>query len=100
MFSEHMKSDDFSTVREVTPVWVKSGSVGEWGGFAPIRRLIYLGQLEASTKEIHRFCNFYAAKTADSLAGVSGFEPEASWTQIRSGMKAVVLCVHCGLLPS
>ncbi len=86
-FSEHLKSDDFSTVREVTPVWVRSGSDGGVGRFCPIREVIYLGQLEAFTKEIRRFRNIYAAKTADSLVGVSGFEPEASWTRTKRDTK-------------
>ncbi len=34
-FSEHLTSDDFSTVHEVTPVWVKSGSGGGSGRFCP-----------------------------------------------------------------
>ena len=93
-FSKHFDSDVFSTVRELTPVWVKSGSGRGVGGVTPNRELIYLGQLEAITKEIRRFRNFYAAKTADILVGVSGFEPEASWTRIRSGIETKVYCVH------
>ena len=38
------------------------------GGFAPIREMIYFGQLEAFTKEIHRFHSFYAAKTVDLVS--------------------------------
>ncbi len=70
------------------------GQAGEWGGFAQIREVINLGQLEAFTKEIRHFRNIYVAKTADQLVGVSGFEPEASWTRIRPGMKIIVICVH------
>jgi len=38
------------------------GQAGDWGGFDQNREVIYLGQLEAFTKEIHRFRNFYAEK--------------------------------------
>jgi len=41
------------------------------GGFDQNREVIYLGQLEAFTKEIRRFRNFYAAKTADLLVRVA-----------------------------
>ncbi len=88
----------FRRVVKSLPFGSNLGQAGEWGGFAQIRGVINWGQFQAVTKEIHHFCNFYAAKTADFVVGVSGFEPEASWTRIRSGMKIVVLCVHCGLL--
>ena len=63
------------------------GQEGEWSGFALIQGVIYLGQLETFTKEIRRFCNFYVTKTADILVGVSGFEPEASWTRTKRDTK-------------
>ena len=74
------------------------GQAGDWDGFGPIWEVIIWGHLDAFIIAIRRFCNFYAAKTADFVVGVSGFEPEASWTRIRSGIEKQEYCVHCVLL--
>ncbi len=78
---------DFGPSGKPFPFGSNLGQTGDWGGFEAIRGVIILGQLEGFVKEIRRFRNFYAAKTADSLVGVSGFEPEASWTRTKRDTK-------------
>lgn len=60
---------------------------GYGGAVDPNRSTIYLGQFKPLTKENSRFHNFYAVKTAVFLVGVSGFEPEVSWTRTKRDTK-------------
>ena len=65
-------------------IWVKRGF---WVGFALNRRWICLGQVEGLFDKNDRFQNFYAPKTVVFMVGVSGFEPEASWTRTKRDTK-------------
>ncbi len=55
----------FGPLVKSLPFGSNLGQAGDWGGFAQIWEVINLEQLEAFTKEIRRFRNFYAVKTAD-----------------------------------
>ena len=47
----------------------------------------HLGQIGVLFNKNNRFWNFYAPKTVVLLVGVSGFEPEASWTRTKRDTK-------------
>ena len=65
-------------------IWARTGFRD---GFDPNCMRIILGKFVTKIDKNSRFRNFYAAKRLFSVVGVSGFEPEASWTRTKRDTK-------------
>ena len=65
-------------------IWVKHGFER---GSDPNQRWVNWGKLEALFNKNSRIRNFYSVNTAVFMVGVSGFEPEASWTRTKRDTK-------------
>ena len=85
---EPLKEEAYLKIQETVPVWVKSGSntvlasdlTQTAGGFIWVR-------LEDYSIKITVFGTFTLQKRLFSVVGVSGFEPEASWTRTNRDTK-------------
>ena len=85
---EPLKEEAYLGIQEKVPVWVKSGSntvlgsdlTQTAGGFIWAR-------LAGYSIKITVFGTFTLQKRLFSVVGVSGFEPEASWTRTKRDTK-------------
>ena len=76
----------FCTLQTI-PVWVIYGSDAETGGIVTHFMGAKIWVISTLIQQKQPFHNFYAVKTAVFLVGVSGFEPEASWTRTKRDTK-------------
>ena len=85
---EPLKENAYLEVQEKFPVWVKSGSNTVLGSdlTQTAGESIWV-KVEAFSIKITVFGTFTIQKRLFLLVGVSGFEPEASWTRTKRDTK-------------
>ena len=85
---EPLKENAYLEVQEKFPVWVKSGSNTVLGSdlTQTAGEFIWV-KVEAYSIKITVFGTFTIQKRLFLLVGVSGFEPEASWTRTKRDTK-------------
>ena len=85
---EPLKEEAYLEIQERVPVWVKSGSNAVLGSdlSQTASRFIWV-MLEAYSIKTAVFGTFTIQKRLLLLVGVSGFEPEASWTRTKRDTK-------------
>ena len=85
---EPLKAEAHLEIRETVPVWVKSGSNKVLGADLPRTAGGFIWvMLEGYSIKITVFGTFTIQKRLFLLVGVSGFEPEASWTRTKRDTK-------------
>ena len=85
---EPLKEEAYLEIQEKVPVWVKSGSNKALGSDLPrTAGGFILVRLEDYSIKITVFGTFTIQKRLFLLVGVSGFEPEASWTRTKRDTK-------------
>ena len=85
---EPLKENAYLKGQEKFPVWVKSGSNSVLGSeLTQTAGEVIWVKVEAYSIKITVFGTFAIQKRLFLLVGVSGFEPEASWTRTKRDTK-------------